>query len=375
MGISCTIYLSDSVYYIFAMGSGHELVKLDWRDHGLNASKAFRSLREDSNFCDLTIACEDGVLLSHKVVLFASSLLFKDILKKHTHPHPLVYLKNINSRDMGSLMDFMYFGEVEIQRSQLSSFSAAAKELKVLGLMSKSPKDFPKESLKETMHQPAPIESSPHPDWKVPSDEVLSSMDNLLSSNNNMSVDSSTINTSRKLDESISPSRNQVCRPNSSSTALEREVKFESQLIIEAPIIETQPMFEFENAVQNPPKLPQMTAFPMKISVPGQGWIRKGREQREDAKAHGIKEFKDFKKFVKKCEKVVLKNTGKRLYECTLCGSATVNKGHLLQHIEGKHFPGVIDYTCKLCGRTQGRRESARAHVQRCKGSKQTKPN
>jgi len=369
------------------MGSGHELVKLDWRDHGLNASKAFRSLREDSNFCDLTIACEDGVLLSHKVVLFASSLLFKDILKKHTHPHPLVYLKNINSRDMGSLMDFMYFGEVEIQKSQLSSFSAAAKELKVLGLMRKSSKDLSKESLKETMHQPAPTESSPHPDWKVPSDEVLQrSMDNLLSSNNNTSVYSCTIysNPSRMLDESIPSSRNQVCRPNSSSTALESEVKSESQLIIEAPIIETQPT-ETENAVQNPLKLLQMVVSTLKaaesqetaekISVPGQGWIRKGREQREDAKAHGIKEFKDFKKFVKKGEKVFLKNTGKRLYECTICGAATVNKGHLLQHIEGKHFPGVIDYTCKLCGRTQGRRESARAHVQRCKGSKQTKPN
>ena len=203
------------------MVSAHELVKLDWREHGLNASKAFRSLREDSNFCDVTIACEDGVLLSHKVVLFASSLLFKDILKKHTHPHPLVYLKNINSRDMGALMDFMYFGEVEIQKSQMSSFSAAAKELKVLGLMSKSSKDLPK-ALKETMHQPAPTESSPHPDWKVPSDEVLqSSMDNLLSSNNNTPVYSSTINPSRKLDESIPSPRNQAFRLNSSSTALQ----------------------------------------------------------------------------------------------------------------------------------------------------------
>jgi len=366
------------------MGSAHELVKLDWRDHGLNASKAFRSLREDSNFCDVTIACEDGVLLSHKVVLFASSLLFKDILKKHAHPHPLVYLKNIKSRDIGSLMDFMYFGEVEIQKSQLSSFSAAAKELKVLGLMSKSSKDLPK-ALKETMHQSAPTESSPHPDWKVPSDEVLqSSMDNIPSSNNNTPVYSSTLNPSRKLDKSIPSSRNQACHPNSSSTSLESEAKSESQLIIEAPIIETQPMFETENAVQNLPKLPQMMASTLKaaepqetaekISVHGQGWIGKGREQRVDAKAHEIKEFEDFKKFVKKGEKVFLKNTGKRLYQCTICGAATVNKGHLLQHIEGKHFPGVIDYTCKLCGRTQGRRESARAHVQRCKGSKQTKP-
>merc|ERR1719430_772429 len=111
--------------------------------------------------------------------------------------------------------------------------------------MSKSSKDLPKEYLKETMHQPAPTESSPHPDWKVPSDEVLqSSMDNLLSSNNNTPVYSSTISPSRKFDESTPSSRNQVCRPNSSITALERKVKIESQLIIEAPLIGAQPMFE-----------------------------------------------------------------------------------------------------------------------------------
>ena len=79
-------------------------------------------------------------------------------------------------------------------------------------------------------------------------------------------------------------------------------------------------MFEIESAVQNPPKLPQMTDPPKaaepqetaeKISVPGQGWIGwigKGREQREDAKAHGIKKFKYFKKFVKKGGKAIFFN-------------------------------------------------------------------
>ena len=88
---------------IFAMGSAHELFKLDWRDHGLNASKAFRSLREDSNFCDVTIACEDGVLLCHNDVLFASSLLFKDILKKHG----LTPVPRSDAKKIDKLVDYL----------------------------------------------------------------------------------------------------------------------------------------------------------------------------------------------------------------------------------------------------------------------------
>ena len=111
---------------------------LSWTDHGPNAAKAFHDLRADDHLCDVTIACEEGVFLGHKVVLFAASLLFRDILRKHAHPHPLIYLKNITSRDMVALLDFMYFGEVTLEKEQLSSFSAAAEELKVLGLVSTS---------------------------------------------------------------------------------------------------------------------------------------------------------------------------------------------------------------------------------------------
>merc|ERR1719370_1865323 len=114
-------------------------------------------------------------------------------------------------------------------------------------------------------------------------------------------------------------------------------------------------------------KLPQMTASPLKaaepqetaekISVPGKGWIRKGREQRRDAKAHGTKNFMDLKKFVKKGGKVFLQNTSRRLYECTFCGVVTVNKGHPLQPIE-------LSITLASFLEELGERESARAHVQ-----------
>ena len=74
-----------------------------------------------------------------------------------------------------------------------------------------------------------------------------------------------------------------------------------------------------ESAVQNPPKFPKMTTSPLradepqetaeKIPVPGPGWIRKGIEQREDAEAHGIKEFKDFKKVERSFSKTLAKVT------------------------------------------------------------------
>ena len=113
-----------------------EQFNLNWKEHGLNISRTIHSLRDDDHLCDITIACEEGLFLGHKIVLYASSLLFRNILRKHTHPHPLIYLKNVTGRDMASLLDFMYFGEVKLEKEQLSSFSAAAEEMKVLGLTS-----------------------------------------------------------------------------------------------------------------------------------------------------------------------------------------------------------------------------------------------
>ena len=68
-----------------------EKLCLQWNDFKDNAINAFGSLRDDNDFADVTLACEDGHQIeAHKVVLAASSPFFQAILKKNKHSHPLI---------------------------------------------------------------------------------------------------------------------------------------------------------------------------------------------------------------------------------------------------------------------------------------------
>ena len=48
---------------------------LQWNDFQKNVANAFRNLREDKEFADMTLVCEDGNQIEvHKVILSSSSL-------------------------------------------------------------------------------------------------------------------------------------------------------------------------------------------------------------------------------------------------------------------------------------------------------------
>lgn len=83
---------------------------LKWNDFESNISVAFRDLRDEKDFFDVTLACEDEQLPAHKVILSACSPFFKGILRKNQHPHPLLYLKGIKLKEMQSVLNFMYHG-------------------------------------------------------------------------------------------------------------------------------------------------------------------------------------------------------------------------------------------------------------------------
>ena len=74
---------------------GTEKFCLRWNDFENNISQAFRDLRQDEDFFDCTIACEDDQIPAHKVILSACSIFFKDVLKRNPHQHPLVYMKGV----------------------------------------------------------------------------------------------------------------------------------------------------------------------------------------------------------------------------------------------------------------------------------------
>ena len=112
---------------------------LRWNDFETNISVAFRELREDKDFFDVTLACDDQQMQAHKVILSACSPFFRSVLKKNPHAHPLLYLKGVKYVDLVAVLNFMYHGEVNVAQEELNSFLAVAEELKVKGLTQNGP--------------------------------------------------------------------------------------------------------------------------------------------------------------------------------------------------------------------------------------------
>ena len=109
---------------------------LQWNDFKDVISTAFGNLRSDTDFTDVTLACEDGQhLKAHKVVLAATSPFFQEILKRNQHPHPLIYMRGLKSDDLKAILDFLYCGEANVFQENLDSFLAIAEEFQLKGLM------------------------------------------------------------------------------------------------------------------------------------------------------------------------------------------------------------------------------------------------
>jgi len=107
---------------------------LRWNDFESNISTAFRELRDDKDFFDVTLSCDDEQIQAHKVILSACSPFFRGVLRRNPHAHPLLYLKGVKFSDLTAVLNFMYHGEVNVAQEELNSFLAVAEELRVKGL-------------------------------------------------------------------------------------------------------------------------------------------------------------------------------------------------------------------------------------------------
>ena len=108
---------------------------LKWNDFQENVNTAFAALRKDSDFTDVTLACQDGQQVeAHKVILAASSPFFQNLLKKNKHAHPLIYMRGMNAEDLLAIVDFLYYGQTNINQANLDSFLRIAEDLEIKGL-------------------------------------------------------------------------------------------------------------------------------------------------------------------------------------------------------------------------------------------------
>ena len=112
---------------------------LKWNDFQENLNSAFGVLRNDQDLVDVTLACEDGTQIeTHKVILASSSPFFMEVLKKNKHPHPLIYMRGLKAEALLAMVDFLYYGEANVNQESLDAFLGLAEELKLKGLTGSS---------------------------------------------------------------------------------------------------------------------------------------------------------------------------------------------------------------------------------------------
>ena len=127
-----------------------EKLSVNWDDFTANSCNSIKKLRASSDFADVTLACEDGeVMEAHKFILSAASPFFQNLLLRSKHPHPIIYMRGVESPVLVAIVDFLYCGEVEIHLEYLEPFLVIAEELKLEGLLKQSGTDVKSEKVWE----------------------------------------------------------------------------------------------------------------------------------------------------------------------------------------------------------------------------------
>ena len=153
--------------------SSSETFSLKWNEFRENISTSFGSLREDSEFSDVTLVCADGQQVeAHKIILAASSPLFQELFRRNKHGNPLIFMRGLKSRDLMAILDFMYHGETNICQQNLADFMALAEDLKLKGLdngprLDKIGTDLPAETKVEYQQRPIEPEYYEEPDLDI----------------------------------------------------------------------------------------------------------------------------------------------------------------------------------------------------------------
>ena len=129
---------------------------VQWNDFKESVTSSFAELRGDTEFADVTLACEDGQQVeTHKVVLVTSSPFFLNILKRNKHPHPLIFMRGVKPENLMAMVDFLYYGEANVHQINLDSFLALAEDLQLKGLRGNQTEKHtaPEEPILEKIYQ------------------------------------------------------------------------------------------------------------------------------------------------------------------------------------------------------------------------------
>jgi len=327
---------------------GSEKFCLRWNEFEKNISGAFRELRDDKDFFDVTIACDDEQIQAHKVILSACSPFFRSVLRRNPHQHPLLYLKGVRYSDLQYVLDFMYQGEVSVAQEELNSFLAVAEDLKVKGLtQSQSPvrgqvksKDV---KIPQRVNEKEIFQSNINAHSPAPSHRIINQSSHYPT---DFSVEA--FNTTHEEDiQEIVPVKSEPkdlpAKPMTLATAPQDHYPSSQTGCHSLAPAEDEQYIPYEDYGQ--------CGDDQGYYYSGTGGQQGGAEQSEGHKEQIETSI------------LISEENGATFYKCSLCGKTTQRKDALKTHVENIHFPG--SYACQYCDQVFTSKVTRNVHVGR----------
>merc|ERR1719342_1408827 len=116
---------------ILALSNMGEKFNLTWHTFSSHGKELFKHLMESQEFTDVTLVSDDQhEYRVHKFILSACSNVFKKILTSN----PLntsIYLRGIHHKELESILQFIYLGEVTFYHERMNEFLNVAKNLDI----------------------------------------------------------------------------------------------------------------------------------------------------------------------------------------------------------------------------------------------------
>jgi len=316
---------------------------LRWNDFENNIGSAFRELRDDKDFFDVTLACEDEQISAHKVILSACSPFFRNTLRRNPHQHPLLYLKGVKYTDLQSVLNFMYHGEVNIAQEELNSFLSVAEDLRVKGLTqgqtgSRSKERSPPPPPPVSKHETPPVKSSikeakysrPPPVPPVHQPALVDDQDDI---------------------QEVTPIKSEPRESHSTQAA---------QYTPAQPVALTQPESHSLTSYQEETQEYEDYGYEAQQYGDDDTSLGQGQGGLETGKGNPSGE-PDRTVLNQYINKEILHE--KQIFVCTICGKSNGQKTNVVNHVESVHFPTLFVYLCKFCGKSQNNRNSLYVHI------------
>jgi len=304
---------------------------LRWNDFENNISNAFKELRDDKNFFDVTLACDDEQIQAHKVILAACSPFFRNILRRNHHQHPLLYMKGVKYTDLQAVLNFMYHGEVNVAQEELNSFLAVAEDLRVKGLTQSLPPPPPHQSSSDQPSRcPTPPDSAPPRTKHRPPEREPTQLQ----------LPKRTPHLSEDIQEIVPIKSEPLTEPPHQvySTAADHTVSTyqEDAGYEDYGDYQDQGYSEIDNTMDH--------------NISMQGGLHGKGENRNTLNQYIKRDVSE---------------SGQTVYVCSMCGQKNSQRVNVLNHVESVHFPNSFVYTCQYC-ETQFYSKNARnVHVSR----------